>query len=115
MICTTLALLIGLYTVHPDTDGLNENNKVIGVQCDNLVFVTYDNSYNRRSNFGGYAFRFKKDNPLNAGVIVGAVSGYPSDILEHDPSPAIIPYVRWGPIQVNGYWEVLHVGLVLEW
>jgi len=114
-LCSTVALAIGLYTTHiPAWDGYNENNKLVGVQCNHIAVATFENSYYNRSFMIGYDYELWRRNSLAFGVQPSVVTGY-----EPEQLPVPIPFVpvvygQLGVLRLNLMGNAIHLNIQLD-
>jgi hypothetical protein len=111
MLCANLLFLIGVATFHPGNNAAyNNDNDVLGFQCNNVTVVHYNNSYNNETWAGSMAFpaiELTPDNSIlpfdvNAGASVSLATGY-SHLIDVDTQvvPMISTYVDLGPFRVH--------------
>lgn len=87
------AIFVGLFTEHiRHGDGLNEQNKIIGIKAYDFVLSTFENSHYDRSWFLGYGFKTKKahwnDFWIRGNCYLGLLTGYDDFIDLFGISPA---------------------------
>jgi hypothetical protein len=91
-------LELSTFSHHVQRDSLNQRNPGLGAEVGQYHFGEYLNSVRRPSWYVGREFHVG-DGPVRAGVLVGAITGYP--IAE--VAPLIAPFVRFdhGPVGAN--------------
>lgn len=114
MLCTTLALAIGLHTIHIPTDKeFNNDNNLVGVGCDKVSYAHFTNSYYGKSHLVGYNFELVDKGIYSAGIIPSLISGY--DAGPYDPiifAPIVYGQVR--PLRLNVMYNAIHLSLHYE-
>lgn len=102
MLCSTLMLLTGLLTFHPMPGEFNNDNDLIGVQCDNASIVYMpNNSYNEETWVISYSQPLLQSRSHAVGLSVSLATGY-SHLV--DANVLVIPmlsaYVDLGVFRV---------------
>ena len=96
-----IAFYIGLYTTHIGASGLNEDNRLVAVEAENVVVGYMVNSMYNDSYILAYNRRFNDW----SGILLGAASGYDYGCINHncrrddfgsgDIFPVVAPYLQW--------------------
>lgn len=98
-----IAFYLGMYTTHfgVDNSELNEDNRIIAVQVEDVVVGRMKNSFYNESYFAAYNYQFNDW----SGVLLGAVNAYDYDCMltgcsreemgNSDILPVFAPYVHW--------------------
>lgn len=119
MICASVAFVVGLYTTHITPGIYNEDNNLVGFQCNQIAVTTFSNSYNNRSYMLGWDMPVYNEGGYKVGVMPSAVTGYNSSnftikVPDAKVYPVPVIYGQAGFLRLSWMLTAVHMSIHLE-